>query len=374
MACRRIGVAVPGLASGTVVRLGAEPALSRRAGSGAACFPASTVALGNDAQLALLAEAALGRGARALATPSCLPSARASARPCSRMGGSCAGESGAAAVVRLGLRRPGGSRRRRRSAGSNATPRGRRSTRIAGALGLADGRGADRRGARGRRARARRRWRSPAAALGAALAGAVALLGSQSRDRVRAASPTAIDVLAPLILPSSSAICRPICATSTLAPAQFGASASLVGAGLAAQGHPLWAGQRSMTLPIRVVRPDRNRPEPLWHQTERALRALIADGDLARRRAAPQRSPALRDARASAASPCATRCATSRSGACCGASRAAAPSCAAPPSSPACAVRRASRRRWRIAGLTVGIAGSRTESRVAADNADRLGA
>jgi GntR family transcriptional regulator, N-acetylglucosamine utilization regulator len=33
-----------------------------------------------------------------------------------------------------------------------------------------------------------------------------------------------------------------------------------------------------MSLPIRVARPDRNRPEPLWHQTERALRALIADG------------------------------------------------------------------------------------------------
>jgi GntR family transcriptional regulator len=33
-----------------------------------------------------------------------------------------------------------------------------------------------------------------------------------------------------------------------------------------------------MSLPIGVVRPDRNRPEPLWHQTERALRALIADG------------------------------------------------------------------------------------------------
>jgi GntR family transcriptional regulator len=33
-----------------------------------------------------------------------------------------------------------------------------------------------------------------------------------------------------------------------------------------------------MTLPIPAVRPDRKRPEPLWHQTEVALRALIADG------------------------------------------------------------------------------------------------
>ena len=33
-----------------------------------------------------------------------------------------------------------------------------------------------------------------------------------------------------------------------------------------------------VNLPIHIERPDRNRPEPLWHQTERALRALIADG------------------------------------------------------------------------------------------------
>ena len=33
-----------------------------------------------------------------------------------------------------------------------------------------------------------------------------------------------------------------------------------------------------MNLPIYVPRPDRNRPEPLWHQTELVLRALIADG------------------------------------------------------------------------------------------------
>ena len=33
-----------------------------------------------------------------------------------------------------------------------------------------------------------------------------------------------------------------------------------------------------MNLPFHIQRPDRNQPEPLWHQTERALRALIADG------------------------------------------------------------------------------------------------
>jgi GntR family transcriptional regulator len=33
-----------------------------------------------------------------------------------------------------------------------------------------------------------------------------------------------------------------------------------------------------VNLPFHIPRPDRNQPEPLWHQTERALRALIADG------------------------------------------------------------------------------------------------
>jgi GntR family transcriptional regulator len=33
-----------------------------------------------------------------------------------------------------------------------------------------------------------------------------------------------------------------------------------------------------MSLPAHAVRPDRNRPDPLWRQTELALRALIADG------------------------------------------------------------------------------------------------
>jgi GntR family transcriptional regulator len=37
-------------------------------------------------------------------------------------------------------------------------------------------------------------------------------------------------------------------------------------------------GASFVNLPVHFERPDRDRPEPLWHQTERALRALIADG------------------------------------------------------------------------------------------------
>ena len=33
-----------------------------------------------------------------------------------------------------------------------------------------------------------------------------------------------------------------------------------------------------MNLPVPTERPDRSRPEPLWHQTERTLRAMIAEG------------------------------------------------------------------------------------------------
>ncbi|MFZ0603524.1 MAG: ROK family protein, partial [Roseiarcus sp.] len=84
----------------------------------------------------------------------------------------------------------------------------------------------------------------PCGALGAAIAGAVALLGSQSVI-VSGGVADGIDALAPLILPVLKRHLPPHLRDVTLAPAQFGASASLIGAGLAAQGHPLWAGQGS---------------------------------------------------------------------------------------------------------------------------------
>ena len=106
-----------------------------------------------------------------------------------------------------------------------------------------------------------------------------------------------------------------------------------------------------MTLPIRAVRPDRNRPEPLWHQTELAVRALIADGTWVDGAQLPNET---------------------RLGEMLGVSRITMRHAlrnleewgllrreqgrgtlpAAPPSSPAFEVRRASRKKWRIEGLT----------------------
>ena len=83
----------------------------------------------------------------------------------------------------------------------------------------------------------------PCAALGAALAGAVALMGSQSVI-VSGGVADGIDALAPLILPVLKRHLPPHLRDVTLAPARFGARASLIGAGLAAHGHPLWAGPR----------------------------------------------------------------------------------------------------------------------------------
>jgi hypothetical protein len=52
-------------------------------------------------------------------------------------------------------------------------------------------------------------------------------------------------VLAPMILSVLKRHLPPHLSDVTLAPARFGSRASLIGAGLAAHGHPLWAGRAS---------------------------------------------------------------------------------------------------------------------------------
>jgi glucokinase len=82
----------------------------------------------------------------------------------------------------------------------------------------------------------------PCAALGAAIAGGVALLGSQSVI-VSGGVAEGIDGLTPLILRILKRHLPPHLRDVTLASARFGARASLIGAGLAAHGHPLWSGR-----------------------------------------------------------------------------------------------------------------------------------
>ena len=145
--------------------------------------------------------------------------------------------------LRLGLRGP-----RRRGRPNSRLARTQRlgdgARRHRQARGLGGRAGADCGGARAANVAGLEALEKPCAALGAAIAGAVALLGSQSVI-VSGGVAEGIDALAPLILPVLKRHLPPHLRGVTLTPAQFGARASLIGAGLAAHGHPLWAGSRS---------------------------------------------------------------------------------------------------------------------------------
>jgi glucokinase len=231
----RIGVAVPGLASGSVCRW--APNLPYLDGLDLArMFSGVTVALGNDAQLALLAEAALGAARNAsdvilLAIGTGIGSAVLADERIVH------GPSGAAASFGWACADPAdtgdhalGWLERNASGTALDVIARRRGWTDARAL-IAAARGGD--------VAAREALGKPCAALGAAIAGAVALLGSRSVI-VSGGVAEGIDALAPLIVPVLKRHLPPHLRDVTLAPAQFGARASLIGAGLAAHGHPLW--------------------------------------------------------------------------------------------------------------------------------------
>jgi len=236
----RIGVAVPGLASGSVCVW--APNLPYLNGLDLACmFGGVTVALGNDAQLALLAEAALGAahnasdvillaigtgiGSAVLADGRIVRGARGAA---ASFGWAC-GDPADPGDPTLGWLE--------RNASGTALDAIARRARLTDARALlAAARAGDR--------AALKALEKPCAALGAAIAGAVALLGSQSVI-VSGGVAEGIDALQPLILPVLKRHLPPHLRDVTLAPAEFGARASLIGAGLAAHGHPLWAEKAS---------------------------------------------------------------------------------------------------------------------------------
>ena len=286
----------------------------------------------NDAHLALLGEACEGaaagrRDALLLAIGTGIGSAVLADGRIQR------GSRGGGVLVRVGVRR----RRRRR----------RRPARLARTTQRRAGARRRRRGddpaARRRRRGRGRRWpaiRSAGAAvdaagtaLGTALAGAVALVdpglvivSGGLADAVAALEPSlrraldrhlpphlrGVEVTAGASRPGSRAGRRP----------PRGAS----GARLVGGRRPMKASHGPMTATL--ARPDRRRPEPLWHQVEQAIRAAIDGGGWEPGRADPRRGPARRRCSASAASPCVTPWPTSRRRGCCGASTAAARSCA----------------------------------------------
>jgi glucokinase len=234
----RIGLAVPGLASGSVCRW--APNLPYLDGLDLArMFFGVTVALGNDAQLALLAEAALG-AARNASNVILLAIGTGIGSAVLADGRIVHGEGGAAASI-------GWACVDLADAGDDAlgwlerNASGTALDAIARRAGWTDARALIAAACAGDRA-SLEALDEPCAALGAAIAGAVALLGSRSVI-VSGGVAEGIDVLAPLILPVVKRHLPPHLRDVALAPAQFGPRASLIGAGLAADSHPLWAGQ-----------------------------------------------------------------------------------------------------------------------------------
>ena len=235
-----IGVAVPGLASGSVCRW--APNLPYLDGLDLGrMFSGLTVSLGNDAQLALLAEAALG-AARNASDVILLAIGTGIGSAVLADGRIVRGPSGAAASFGWACGDPGDAGDHtlgwleRNASGAALDAIARRAGWMDARALIATARAGDRAGLDA--------LEKPCAALGAAIAGAVALLGSQSVV-VSGGVAEAIDVLAPLILPALKRHLPPNLRDVTLAPAEFGSRASLIGAGLAVHGHPLWTGQGS---------------------------------------------------------------------------------------------------------------------------------
>lgn len=231
----RIGIAVPGLAAGT--RCIWIPNLPYLDGVDLTeLFPGVRIALGNDAQMALLAEAAMGAAhgrsdAILVAIGTGIGSAVLSdGRILRGPSGSAASFGWAAADLEDQGDPVHGWLERMAS--------GRALDAAAQAVGLATGMELVDRARQGD-PDALRLLERPAAALGTTLAGAVALLGS-STIMVSGGVAESLDVLAPLVLDVLRRHLPPHLRRVEIIAGTFGPSASLVGAGLAALGNPLW--------------------------------------------------------------------------------------------------------------------------------------
>jgi glucokinase len=236
----RLGVGVPGLARGTVCFW--VPNLPFLDGIDlAAMFPSVRVALGNDAQFALLAEAA-GGAARETRNAILLAIGTGIGSAVLADGRILRGEAGAAASFGWACADPS-------DLGDDAhgwlerVASGTALDRIAAGFGVGDGRALVAL-ARSGDEKALAALEPPMIALGTALAGAVALTGS---PMVVFAGGTvdSLDVLGPLLQPALTRHLPPHLRAVRLVAGQFGARAALAGAGLAAHGHPIWAEDRS---------------------------------------------------------------------------------------------------------------------------------
>ncbi len=230
-----IGVAIPGLASGTTCLW--VPNLPYLDGQDLSrLFPGVAVALGNDAHFALLAESALG-AARDVGDAILVAIGTGIGSAVLADGRIVRGPGGAAASFGWACSDPldagdsvhGWLERHVAGPAFDAIARG--SSLANGRELIAAARAGD--------PVARKGLEKPCAALGAALAGPIAMLGSRSVI-VSGGLAESVDVLGPIILRTLERHLPPHLRSVTVGPAHFGARASLVGAGLAALGHPLW--------------------------------------------------------------------------------------------------------------------------------------
>lgn len=231
-----IGLGIPGLARATVCVW--VPNLPWLDGTDMAeVFPGLKLRLGNDAQLALLAEVAAGaaRGMDAailIAIGTGIGSGLLAGGRVIRGGATSFGWA-CADMDAPGHPNDGWLER---------VAAGRALDRAAQEIGLADG-PALIAAARAGDAGANAALAPAATALGTALAGAVALTGAE-RVIVAGGVSTALDVLGPPVLARLREHLPGHLRDTTIAPAAFGRSASLAGAAIAAIGHPAWEEDR----------------------------------------------------------------------------------------------------------------------------------
>ncbi|MBL0373380.1 ROK family protein [Rhizobium sp. KVB221] len=234
-AASRIGIAIPGLASGTrCVWVPNLPYLDSV--DLASLLPDIVIALGNDAQMALLAEAALGV-ARGLSDAILLAIGTGIGSAVLADGRIVRGHSGGATSfgwASAATDDPGDEVH----GWLERVASGRAMDALARQAGLANGAALVSR-ARGGDESALAALEGPATALGTALAGAVALLGSRSVI-ISGGVADSLDVLASPLLAAMRRNLPPHLRDIQLLAGGFGPRASLIGAAIAAQGSPLW--------------------------------------------------------------------------------------------------------------------------------------
>jgi glucokinase len=234
----RLGIGVPGLALGTVCRW--VPNLPYLDGLDLGlALPGVSIGLGNDAQLALLAEARAG-AAQGLTDAILLAVGTGIGSAVLAGGRIVAGGTGAACsfgwavadVSDAGEARSGWLERQ---------ASGRALDAAAQAIGLEDGTALVA-AARQGDAAALAALQAPMTALGTALAGAVGLLDPQAIILAGGVA-AAVDVLEPIILPALRRQVPPHLRGITLRAGTFGPRAGLVGASFAGAAGPGWRAQ-----------------------------------------------------------------------------------------------------------------------------------